>query len=106
MQAAHFECNCVLRLCCCDKNTVREGPLWPSGSPTTLQPMIELLTTAEMVEADRLAIAGGVAGIDLMENAGREVARSVDHHLDRHVRGKGKKASIIVIAGPGNNGGD
>lgn len=61
--------------------------------------MIELLTTAEMEEADRLTIAGGVAGISLMENAGRAVADCVDsaHAL---------AARIVVVCGPGNNGGD
>ena len=61
--------------------------------------MIELLTTAEMGEADRLAIAGGIAGIDLMENAGRAVA---EHVATRHAPG----ARVAVVAGPGNNGGD
>src|SRR5882724_7973231 len=61
--------------------------------------MIELLTTAEMAAADRLTIAGGVAGIELMENAGRAVAENV---AARHPPG----TRIAIVAGPGNNGGD
>ena len=61
--------------------------------------MIELLTTAEMAEADRRTIAGGIAGIQLMENAGRSVADAV---TARHPPG----LRVAVVAGPGNNGGD
>jgi len=59
--------------------------------------MIELLTTAEMAKADRLAIAGGTPGIRLMDNAGRAVADAVTRH---------SPGSVCVVAGPGNNGGD
>ena len=62
--------------------------------------MIELLTTAEMAEADRLTIAGGTPGMRLMDNAGRAVADAV-------ARDSPQGAPLIcVVAGPGNNGGD
>ena len=60
--------------------------------------MIELLTNAEMAEADRLTIAGGVPGIELMENAGRAVADAAGALL------QGRR--VVVVAGTGNNGGD
>ena len=52
-----------------------------------------------MGEADRLTIAGGVPGIDLMERAGAAVANSV---MLRHP----PRSRIAIVAGSGNNGGD
>jgi hydroxyethylthiazole kinase-like uncharacterized protein yjeF len=61
--------------------------------------MDELLTTAEMAQADRLTIAGGTSGVALMESAGRAVAERV---AARHP----PNARVVVVAGSGNNGGD
>ena len=62
--------------------------------------MRELLTPAEMAEADRLTIGSGIPGIDLMERAGRAVADAVTRQFPRGA------PPIAVVAGPGSNGGD
>src|SRR5664279_4210984 len=77
----------------------RLAPVCPAVlRAASVRSMSELLTTAEMAEADRLTIASGVAGIDLMENAGQAVADRVAAVL--------KRRDVLVVAGPGNNGGD
>ncbi len=59
----------------------------------------ELLTPAEMSEADRFAIAAGKPGIALMERAGLAVA-------DAAARLAKSRGRIVVLCGPGGNGGD
>ena len=52
-----------------------------------------------MADADRRTIAAGVPGIRLMERAGAAVADAVRVRFRPDSR-------IVVVAGPGNNGGD
>jgi ADP-dependent NAD(P)H-hydrate dehydratase / NAD(P)H-hydrate epimerase len=59
---------------------------------------MEVLTTSEMERADRLTIAAGTPGFALMLSAGQAVAEAA---MDLAEEGP-----ILVICGPGNNGGD
>ena len=61
--------------------------------------MHELLTPHQMSSADRITIEGGIPGIDLMEAAGGVLLHSVEKHFS-------SESPILILCGPGNNGGD
>lgn len=60
-----------------------------------------VLTVAEMGAADRAAMAAGVSGLALMEAAGLAVALEAMRLAPRPCAGP-----VVVLCGPGNNGGD
>lgn len=57
-----------------------------------------LLSVEEMYRADAAAMAAGVPGPDLMERAGRAVAEAAQAVC--------RDGPVVVLCGPGNNGGD
>ncbi len=58
----------------------------------------ELLSVAQMNEADRLTMAAGTPGALLMQQAGEAVAREITRRWTPR--------PVTVLCGPGNNGGD
>ncbi|RZI86386.1 MAG: NAD(P)H-hydrate dehydratase [Rubrivivax sp.] len=57
-----------------------------------------LLTVAEMKQAEHLTMQSGTAGLVLMERAGEAVAAAI--------MARWAPTSVVVLCGPGNNGGD
>jgi ADP-dependent NAD(P)H-hydrate dehydratase / NAD(P)H-hydrate epimerase len=57
-----------------------------------------LLDVRRMAEADRLTVAAGQTVVELMEKAGQSVALEITKRWSAR--------SVIVLCGPGNNGGD
>ena len=56
-----------------------------------------ILSSNEMRLVDQLTIKKGVPSLDLMENAGEAVFKNIEIN---------KQSKILILCGPGNNGGD
>lgn len=64
---------------------------------------MKVVTVAEMVAIEKRADQEyGLTSPILMEHAGRSVAEAIQNRLEGEVGG----LRIVVLAGPGNNGGD
>jgi len=57
-----------------------------------------VLSVAQSYQADRDAAEAGVSGLQLMEAAGQAVVYAI--------QGQWEKRPVLILAGPGNNGGD
>jgi NAD(P)H-hydrate epimerase len=74
----------------------------PTAFPTVSRQELPALSTAQMVEVDRLMIADyGILLIQMMENAGRNLADLAQAMLGGDVLDR----PILALAGRGNNGG-
>jgi hydroxyethylthiazole kinase-like uncharacterized protein yjeF len=73
-------------------------PTFDPGLIRRLHGRTALLTPTQMAVADQAAARHGHPGPALMEAAGRTVARAIQRCIGR--------CRVLVLAGPGNNGGD
>ena len=64
-------------------------------------PSAKIVSSEQMREIERRSEGAGVSTDALMENAGLAVAERVRHYL-----GDAGAAPVVVLVGPGNNGGD
>lgn len=62
---------------------------------------MKLATTSQMRALEQAAVAAGATWTGLMERAGQAVAQAALHALGPH-----SARRVLVLAGPGNNGGD
>ena len=61
---------------------------------------MKVVTSSQMREIDEKANAGGLSTATMMEKAGRAVAEEIARRIE--IEGQ----EILVLVGPGNNGGD
>ncbi len=61
---------------------------------------IKIITVEKSRELETRANEGGLSFAEMMENAGRATARAIDRRL------KVRDRRVVVLVGPGNNGGD
>jgi NAD(P)H-hydrate epimerase len=59
-----------------------------------------IVTTSQMQAAERAADASGLSYDQMMENAGHAVAQAIEERFDI------TDARVLILVGPGNNGGD
>src|SRR2546423_13555818 len=64
--------------------------------------MEKILTAAQMRHAEELTEKAGTSTAQLMQNAGMAAARGIAEALARG----GPDARVLILCGPGNNGGD
>ncbi len=76
----------------------KRPPAFDPGLIGRLRGRSGLLTPAEMGQADQAAMRLNHPGPELMEAAGRAVVRAMGRYVGR--------CRVLVLAGPGNNGGD
>ena len=69
--------------------------------PPVDQSIMKIVTSQQMRSIEERSERAGVSTDTLMENAGLAVAERARHHL-----GGVEDASVVVLIGPGNNGGD
>jgi hydroxyethylthiazole kinase-like uncharacterized protein yjeF len=77
---------------------INAGSAIQADAVESLSNQTALLNNGRMARADSLTIAGGIPAIELMARAGRAVADEL--------RRRWLPRPVIVLCGPGNNGGD